>query len=91
MTPSLGLINLLCGSQNSGKTVHLLEGDWFIIKRYKSGTAKWHDAQGKTQGGGEWSVHACPRHVTLPGLPHAHPPRNSQTLYFRDFYGGFIT
>ena len=64
MIPSLGLLNLLGGSLNSGNASL---DHWFVMKIYNSGTARWKKCKGHGMGKGFSPVkpHALYLHVFI--------------------------
>lgn len=76
------------GSQDSGKPVHLLDGQ-FIIKKHSSGTTRWKRRTGR----GVWEEieHPCPLWVHCPPPPpHVPQTRSSPNPLHQLVYGGFI-
>ena len=86
--PPAPLIICQDGSQDSGKPVHLPDGQ-FIIKQYSSGTTRWKRRTGRDVW--EGVEHPCPLWVHCPP-PHPHVPqtRSSPNPLHQLVYGGFI-
>ena len=85
--PSLSSINLLEQFTELRETFYLLN-HWFIMKRCKSGTARWERHKVWWKGGG---LPCTLQHTALAKPPRVHQPGSSLNPILLGFSGCFIT